>query len=243
MSSDFANVYEDRDRAASYAKLAFPGTYHLAYRDLPAIIAAHVPGGRALDFGCGTGRSTRFVRDLGFETVGVDISQEMLDQALEADPDGDYRLISDDDPASLGDGAFDLVLSVFTFDNIPTAAKKINLFTALRGLLAPGGHLVSLVSSPDIYVNEWASFTTKAFPANRQAKTGDEVLIVMTDVEDARPVKDIIFFDDAYGDVYRRAGLAVVAEHRPLGREDEPFAWVNETRIAPWVIYVLRATD
>jgi hypothetical protein len=34
-----------------------------------------------------------------------------------------------------------------------------------------------------------------------------------------------------------------VAEHRPLGREDEPFAWVNETRIAPWVIYVLRATD
>ena len=69
MSEDFSNVYEDRDRAASYAKLAFPGTYHLAYRDLPAIIAQHVPGGRALDFGCGTGRSTRFVRDLGFETV------------------------------------------------------------------------------------------------------------------------------------------------------------------------------
>ena len=42
-------------------------------------------------------------------------------------------------------------------------------------------------------------------------------------------MKDIIFFDDAYRDVYRRAGLEVVAEHRPLGREDEPFAWVNET--------------
>jgi hypothetical protein len=31
----------------------------------------------------------------------------------------------------------------------------------------------------------------------------------------------------------------VVAEHRPLGRDDEGVAWVSETRIAPWVIDVL----
>jgi hypothetical protein len=62
----------------------------------------------------------------------------------------------------------------------------------------------------------------------------------MTDVEDQRPVEDVLWPHQDYLDVYRRAGLAVVAEHRPLGREDEGIAWVSETRIAPWVIYVLR---
>jgi hypothetical protein len=32
---DFRNVYEDSKRADAYAKMEFPGTYYLAYRDLP----------------------------------------------------------------------------------------------------------------------------------------------------------------------------------------------------------------
>ena len=53
MGSDFSNVYDDDERADSYADLEFPGTYWLAYRDIPALIEAHVQGTRALDFGCG----------------------------------------------------------------------------------------------------------------------------------------------------------------------------------------------
>ena len=59
MSAGFANVYEDDARAHAYAGLDFPGTYWLAFRDLPAILARHATGRRALDFGCGAGRSTR----------------------------------------------------------------------------------------------------------------------------------------------------------------------------------------
>ncbi len=70
---EFKNVYQDRDRAASYAGLQFPGTYYLAYRDLPEIVGEGM-GRHALDFGCGTGRSTRFLTDLGFAAVGVDIT-------------------------------------------------------------------------------------------------------------------------------------------------------------------------
>ena len=49
----FSNVYDDTERAKAYAALEFPGTYYLAYRDLPAIIAQYVAGREALDFGCG----------------------------------------------------------------------------------------------------------------------------------------------------------------------------------------------
>ena len=53
---NFTNVYEDPRRAEAYANLEFPGTYYLAYRDLPEIIFEHVKGRKALDFGCGAGR-------------------------------------------------------------------------------------------------------------------------------------------------------------------------------------------
>jgi SAM-dependent methyltransferase len=239
VADEFFNVYDDDRRADAYAKLEFPGTYYLAYRDLPAIIGEHVHGRRAVDFGCGAGRSTRFLRTLGFDVVGVDISGPMVEKARRLDPKGDYRVVPDGDLGSLPAGAFDLALSVFTFDNIPTMEKKSSLFGSLGKLVADGGRVVSLVSSPDIYVNEWASFTTKAFPDNRSAKSGDTVRIVMLDVEDARPVEDIVWSDDAYRDVYRRAGLKLLETHRPLGVTTEPYRWVSETAIAPWVIYVL----
>jgi trans-aconitate methyltransferase len=235
----FRNIYQDLRRAESYAKLEFPGTYYLAYRDLPDIIRQHVKGQKAMDFGCGTGRSTRFLERLGFEVVGVDIAEDMIRQAQFMDPHGDYRLIGDGDLGLLGGMAFDLVLSAFTFDNIPSMDHKVRLFSGLAGKLNDNGKIVNLVSSPDIYTHEWASFTTKDFPGNRTAKSGDTVKIVMTDVEDGRPVEDIVWSDEDYREVYRMAGLELLLTHRPLAREDEPFDWVNETRIPPWTIYVV----
>ncbi len=236
----FINVYEDSRRAESYAKLEFPGTYYLAYRDLPAIIAEHVRGGKALDFGCGAGRSTRFLRRLGYETVGIDISGVMIDKAKELDPAGDYRRIGDGDLGTFKAQAYDLVLSAFTFDNIPTGEKKVKALRGLGNLLNVDGRLVNLVSSPAIYANEWASFTTRDFPENRRAECGDKVRIVMKDVEDGRPVEDILWPDGDYQKTFLQAGLELVGTYRPFGREDEPYAWISETKIAPWAIYVLK---
>jgi SAM-dependent methyltransferase len=237
----FSNVYDDARRAESYARLEFPGTYYLAFRDIPEIVRRHAAGSRALDFGCGAGRSTRFLGQLGLDVVGVDISADMIAQARKRDPGGDYRLLPEGDLSAFEDGRFDLALSAFTFDNVPSLEMKERLFRGLARTLRPGGTLINLVSSPDIYVNEWMSFTTKNYPENRSARSGDTVRIVMTDVEDARPVEDVLCADEDYRRLYGRAGLALVETHHPLAREDEPFEWVSETRIAPWCIYVLRA--
>jgi SAM-dependent methyltransferase len=236
---EFDNVYEDTRRAMAYAKLEFPGTYYLAYRDLPQLIAEHVRGKRALDFGCGTGRSTRYLKRLGFEATGIDISEDMLKQARSLDSSGDYRLVKDCDLKLFGADTFDLVLSVFTFDNVPTAKAKLVNLTEIQRTLKPGGILINLVSSPDIYINEWASFTTRDFPENRKARCGDKVRIVMSDVEDQRPVVDILWPDEDYRRLYRQIGLEVVKTHKPLAKPDEPFDWVSEVKIAPWAIYVL----
>ncbi|RPH33434.1 MAG: class I SAM-dependent methyltransferase [Bacteroidales bacterium] len=236
---DFTNCYEDTKRAESYAKLEFPGTYYLAYRDLPAITAKHVKGNTAMDFGCGAGRSTRFLRNQGFKVTGVDISNEMITMANSIDPNGDYRLVEEGSLGHFAGNSFDLVQSIFTFDNIPTEELKVKLFSEFNRILRKGGYMINLVSSPEIYTHDWASFITTCFPDNFTAKCGDKVKTIMKDVEDQRPVEDILWPDEDYKKVYKAAGLELVATYRPLGKKNEPYQWVNETHVAPWVIYVL----
>jgi len=238
--TDFVNCYENATRAEAYSKLEFANTYHLAFRDLPELFHAHVKGTAALDFGCGTGRSTRFLCQFGLEVVGVDISTEMISQARAIDPHGDYRLIPGDDMSALPRAAFSLIQSAFTFDNIPGAETKVRLFRGLRELLKLDGILVNIVSAPEIYVNEWASFSTKDFPENHKARPGDPVKIITTDFEDRTPAVDILWPHESYLEVYDRSGFEVVETRQPLAMGNEPYPWISETRIAPWVIYVLR---
>lgn len=61
----------------------------------------------------------------------------------------------------------------------------------------------------------------------------------MLDVEDKRPVEDILCTDSDYREAYKRAGLTPIETHRPLAKPSEAYSWVSETTIAPWVIYVL----
>ncbi|MHB8797390.1 MAG: class I SAM-dependent methyltransferase [Thermoanaerobaculia bacterium] len=234
----FVNAYQDALRAAAYDQLEFPGSYSLAFRDLPRLLREHVRGRRALDFGCGTGRSTRFLAGLGFEPIGIDIAAEMVEQARRRDPQGDYRVVASGDLSGLPEESFDLVFSAFTFDNVP-GEQKPGLFAGLGRLLAPQGRLVNLVCTPEVYTNEWASFTTKDFPGNRNARSGDVVRVITTDHPDPRPVEDILCTDDAYRAFYAEAGLSPVAVERPLATGDEPMRWGSETTIPPCAIYVL----
>ncbi len=236
----FSNVYDDAERAEAYASLEFPGTYYLAFRDLPGIIAKYVTGRRALDFGCGAGRSTRFLRKLGFTAVGIDISSSMIQMATRIDPCGTYLLVDKGDFSALEPDRFDLVLSAFAFDNIPDVARRCDLLRGLGRLLNNEGRIILLGSTPDIYLHEWASFTTKDFPENRLAKSGDRVRIVMKDVKDPRPVEDFIWFREDYLNLFAESELDLVAQYTPLGRKDEPYEWLAETEIAPWIIYVLK---
>ena len=118
MKDTFGNVYEDEERARAYATLQFPGTYYLAFRDLPGLIRRHNHASRALDFGCGTGRSTRFLRNLRLNVIGADVSQAMLDHARALDPCGEYHLIRNNIAGEFAPGSFDIILAAFTFDNM-----------------------------------------------------------------------------------------------------------------------------
>ena len=235
----FQNSWAEPNRAISYSSLEFPNTYHLAYRDLPSIITTHINGNRAVDFGCGTGRSTRFLKKLGFEVTGIDISQNMIEHAKLKDPDGSYQLVENARYEHLRNGVYDLVQSIFTFDNIPGWDNRRQILESLGSLLKSSGKIICLDSSHMLYSHEWASFTTKDFTENINAETGDIVRVIMLDVEEKKPVEDIFWTEEDYEVLFAQAGLKIEAIYKPLGYANEPFKWVSEKELAPWIIYIL----
>src|ERR1044071_1040587 len=66
--------------ASKYAELGIEDTNYLAFRDIPQLIQKHAKGMDALDYGCGAGRSTRFLKNLGLHVVGVDINQDRSEE-------------------------------------------------------------------------------------------------------------------------------------------------------------------
>lgn len=240
MNTTFTNSYADTIRAAAYSKLEFPGTYYLAFRDLPVLIKQYAQAGKAIDFGCGAGRSTRFLQSLGFETTGLDISAEMLALAHQLTRDSHFQLIDDGRLNGVFDNHYDLILSAFTFDNIAALSKKTGLFREFHRVLKKGGCVINLVSSPELYVYDWASFKTTCFPHNFTAQSGDIVNTIITDTEDHRPVDDVLCTDAEYRNIFSDTGFKLLKTHKPLAKGNEPIEWVNETRIAPWTIYVLK---
>ena len=237
-----ANPYDDNARAAIYAKLEILHTYYLAYRDLPHLFAKYGISGSALDYGCGTGRSTRFLRDHGFSAIGVDISAAMIAEARAHDLNSDYRVIRPANLKAFENDQFDLALSVMPFDSIPTMQEKLCTLAEISRVLKPGGWKILVASSHDIYLREWASFSAVEFPENRSARDGDTVRVLINDMGDRRAVEDILWTEAAYVETFRRSSFQLVGTEHPTVSPDDDYQceWISERTHAPWVIFVLR---
>lgn len=97
-----------------------------------------------LDVGCGEGRFCRQLRELGYQTVGVDIVEAFIDAARSSDPDGEYQ-IGAVEALPFERGQFDLVISYLTlldFNDLDAAMDEM-----IR-VLRPGGWLLACTLNP-----------------------------------------------------------------------------------------------
>jgi len=85
----------DKGTPDPYGRLAYRGLIawpERLQREAPLLqrVLEGAPSRRILDLGCGSGEHTRFLKSLGFEAVGVDLSASQLEAARGADPMGRY---------------------------------------------------------------------------------------------------------------------------------------------------------
>jgi 2-polyprenyl-3-methyl-5-hydroxy-6-metoxy-1,4-benzoquinol methylase len=100
-----------------------------------------IPTSRALDFGCGVGRLVIPLSERFAETVGVDISESMIQEARKNCAAKNVRnvdFVNSDDDLKLITGSFDLVHSYNVLQHIPIA-RGLVLTDRLLSLVKPGG--------------------------------------------------------------------------------------------------------
>ncbi|GAB2595270.1 class I SAM-dependent methyltransferase [Streptomyces capparidis] len=97
---------------------------------------------RILDYGCGYGRLTGELAELGFTDVeGVDVAPNLLARAREEHPGGRFTLLQDPPRLPHPDGAVDAVLLFAVLTCVPTDAAQRELVAELLRVLRPGGLL------------------------------------------------------------------------------------------------------
>jgi len=150
------------------------------------------PGHRTVDIGCGEGRLTRHLKQLGHEIIGVDASPSLVAAAREADPSMDVRL-ADAVALPFDDASADVAIafmSLHDIDAMPTAMQEI------ARVLRRGGRLCIAIVHP---INSAGRFETN---------TADAPFII----------KGGYLSAFAYADTVERDGLSMTfhSQHRPL---------------------------
>lgn len=181
----------EASRWISWARAPGHDSYWRFHRDqflrlLPA------PGRQTLDIGCGEGRLTRDLKELGHRVVAIDSSPSMIEAARDFDPATDVRL-GDATALPLDDACADLAIAFMSLQDIndmPAAVRE-----AAR-VLQPGGRFCVAIVHP---INSAGTF---------EQASADARFIVQGDYLGAF----------RYADAVERDGLAMTfhSEHRPL---------------------------
>ncbi|HNP27881.1 MAG TPA: class I SAM-dependent methyltransferase [Nitrospirales bacterium] len=100
-------------------------------------------GMRVLDIGCGAGRTTYFLHQMGMDVVGIDISTTLLDHARKRFPEMDFRE-GNAEHLEFEDNEFDAVLFIANgLDCLFPKDSRRKCLKEIRRILKPGGLFLS----------------------------------------------------------------------------------------------------
>ena len=117
-----------------------PGMEPLSRATLTAFAELVGDRGPVADLGCGPGRMTNFLSQLGVDAFGIDLSPKMIEQAKKAYPELRFEVGSMGE-LDLPDGELAGVLAYFSTHHSPSEYRAI-IFGEFHRVLAPGGHLM-----------------------------------------------------------------------------------------------------
>lgn len=94
---------------------------------------------KVLDFGCGYGRITKQISELGYsDVIGIDSSKEMINRGLSDYPELDLRHLSTE-VFPFADGEFDSIVLCAVLTCIREQSSRDNVLRELRRVLKPHG--------------------------------------------------------------------------------------------------------
>jgi ubiquinone/menaquinone biosynthesis C-methylase UbiE len=110
-----------------------------------------IPGGKVLDVGCGSGRSTAILCDLAEEVMGIDFSKRLLEQAKEKlQQKSNVKFYLEDAKSThFKDEEFDTIAILWnTFGNLHASRDKV--LQEAKRILKPNGRIILSVFSEKV---------------------------------------------------------------------------------------------
>lgn len=151
------------------------------------------PGATALDAGCGTGRLTAELVTIGYDAIGVDVTDEMLTVARRSVPGADFRRGSFD-RLPVEDGSVDLIVSGLA---VCHADELESAFAEFARVLRPGGNLVMSNPHPFTSGSGGQAFFAHAggmpFVRNHAHQVGDYVRALLANDFTLTSMDDIVY--------------------------------------------------
>lgn len=119
-----------------------------------------------------SGSLDAFFKNLGLHAAGVDINQDMLEQAVSRDRStGYYNIRSEQLPFE--NESFDIVFSSFAFLEISTKKEIEQIFMEIMRVLRRDGVIIIITSSMDVYKGNWIGFKYDFPENNRDIQSGE----------------------------------------------------------------------
>jgi SAM-dependent methyltransferase len=222
--------------AEAYGSLGIEGTTYQVGFDAVARLLGDISGKTFLDFGCGTGRSARFLRGLGAQSVyAVDHDQSMIDQARCEETDGIifFRI---EHAVPLPDLSVDGAVSMNVFIEIRTPGAMADACAEIARTLRPGAPFVLESSSPMAFGH---TFRNYSYPHAGPLRSGDLTPCIVTTPGGQFVIDDTYWTERDYVHAIEQAGLTVAAIDYPRPRD--PAAWsTDEASVPPCIVIEAR---
>ncbi len=216
------------------------GTDTIPFELLSKILRAHPGISKALDLGCGAGRSSAFLEDLGFSVTAVDKNPFMCERARERVRDA--RVITADaQQLRLDSGTFDLVFSSWMLVEISTQLQMQSIFTEAFRLLRDGGVFVFIVNTAEFYRGRWVSNDVD-FPENvGELTSGAPVRTGL--IGQGIVVDDFFWKESDYRELAIVTGFDIERVERPTASVSDSQVWFDELVVPPYAVFFCRRGD
>ncbi len=223
------------ENAETYRDLGIKNTsYEMAFSEAKRMLG-NIQGKSFLDFGSGTGRSSRFLKSLGAKrVVGVDHNQSMVVQAQATIEEGlEYKLIAGQIPEA--DNSFDGVFSGSAFVEIKKLDTMQSVLSEIVRVVKPGGVFVLATANPEAFGHDFKNYSRKGNPKNLSSGQVTKCII-----KGKKPfvIEDIYWTKEDYVSAIETAGFTVEEIIFPKAKTEGD--WIDETEVAPEMIIKAR---
>lgn len=223
--------------ASAYASETPPNSLkNLAFKHAAGLFKKYKITGNTLDFGCGVGYSTGFLKSLGFNSVGVDINPKMIALAKETDKTGTYQLIKNS-KIPYDDETFNLVFASFVLLEISSLPQIEKVLIEINRVLKTGAYFAALVDNANMYSYNWSAINTD-FPQNKNLKSGTKVKVEF--IKENFAIEDYYWNREDYLTVMEKTNFQLIEICSPLADPNDKVDWKDEIHFSPISIYFMK---